>query len=60
LPDDAIIKDFDDPDPFQEKYFPNTITAKLAISKHLGKPLAKLSEEERETIDKKLEWIITN
>ena len=58
LPDDAIIKDFDDPDPFQEKYFPNTITAKLAISKYLGKPLAKLSEVEREAIDKKLEWTL--
>lgn len=54
LPEDIAIRTFEDPDPFQQKYYPNTIAAKVAISELLGIPLAKLSAEERQLIDQKL------
>jgi hypothetical protein len=44
------VKAFVDPDPFQELTFPNAIAAKLAISKFLGLPLAKLPPEQLERI----------
>jgi hypothetical protein len=40
-----------DPDPFQEIAYPNAVRAKLAISDLLGRPLARLSDEEREWIN---------
>jgi hypothetical protein len=40
-----------DPDPFQEIAYPNALRAKLAISDLLGRPLARLSDEEREWIN---------
>lgn len=42
---------FADPDPFQELAFPNAIRAKLAIADLLGRPLARLSDEERAWIN---------
>ena len=51
LPDDVIINEFNEPDPFHEKYYPNILSAKIAISEALCMPLAKLSEEERSMID---------
>jgi hypothetical protein len=54
LPNDTIIQRFKDPDPFHEKAYPNSITAKSAISKLIGKPLSKLSSEQREMINQKL------
>jgi hypothetical protein len=42
---------FADPDPFQEIAYPNAVRAKLAIADLLGRPLAKLSAEEREWIN---------
>ena len=52
---------FSDPDPFQELTFAHAIDAKKAISDYLGKPLAKLQDEQlkainvilEETLDKK-------
>lgn len=51
---------FSDPDPFQELHYPSAIAAKKAIASELGKPLAKLSEDQiaaintlvSETLDK--------
>lgn len=54
LPEDTVIKTFKDPDPFHQKHYPNTISAKVAISELLGLPLAKLSDDERRIIDLKL------
>lgn len=54
LPEDTVIKEFKDPDPFYQKYFPNAIAAKVAIAEILGMPLAKLSDDERFMIDAKL------
>ncbi|MGI4944900.1 MAG: IS481 family transposase [Janthinobacterium lividum] len=42
---------FADPDPFQELAYPNFIRAKLAIADLLGRPLARLSDEERAWIN---------
>ncbi len=42
---------FSDPDPFQEIAFPNAVRAKLAIADLLGRPLARLSAEERDWIN---------
>ncbi len=42
---------FRDPDPFEELAYPNAIRAKLAIADLLGRPLARLSEEERAWIN---------
>jgi hypothetical protein len=55
LPEDVIINEFNEPDPFHEKYYPNILSAKIAISEALFMPLAKLSEEERSMIDHILE-----
>ena len=46
---------FQDPDPFEEFSFANAIDAKKAISDYLGKPLAKLSEEQLKTVASILE-----
>ena len=42
---------FQDPDPFRELRFPSVLAAKLAIADYLGRPLAKLSEEDRGYIE---------
>ena len=54
LPDDTIIQEFKDPDPFHEKAYPNPIAAKSAIAKLIGKPLSKLSVEQRDIINQQL------
>jgi hypothetical protein len=43
---------FSDPDPFQEFQYPNAIAAKRAIADYLGMPLAKLSSEQMEQIQR--------
>jgi len=43
---------FNDPDPFIEFTFPDRVTAKQAISTELGVPLAKLTEEQLNYINK--------
>ncbi len=45
------MQPFDDPDPFQEFTYPNTVAAKKAIYDFLGKPLATLEQEKLEKID---------
>lgn len=42
---------FADPDPFEEIAYPSAIRAKLAIADLLGRPLARLSDEERAWIN---------
>jgi len=42
---------FTSPDPYRELAFPSVLAAKLAISDHLGTPLAKLSSEQVENIN---------
>ena len=42
---------FHDPDPFEELAYPNAIRAKLAIADLLGRPLGRLSDEERAWIN---------
>jgi len=42
---------FADPDPFHDLRYPSVIAAKLAIADYLGKPLAKLTDEDRAYID---------
>ncbi len=42
---------FADPDPYREITFENTVRAKLAIADLLGRPLARLSVEERDWIN---------
>lgn len=42
---------FADPDPFEEIAYPNVIRAKLAIADLLGRPLARLSDEDRAWIN---------
>ncbi len=44
-------REFDDPDPFNEKQYENLLKAKLAISKYLGKPLTILEQGDRDMID---------
>ena len=44
-------REFDDPDPFNEKQYENILKAKLAISKYLGKPLAIMKQGDRDMID---------
>ncbi|HBA58005.1 MAG TPA: IS481 family transposase [Alteromonas macleodii] len=44
-------REFDDPDPFNERQYENILKAKLAISKYLGKPLAILEQGDRDMID---------
>jgi hypothetical protein len=42
---------FSDPDPFGEFIFSNKVAAKIAISKYLGMPLARLPQEDLDQID---------
>ncbi|MFD3320645.1 MULTISPECIES: hypothetical protein [Alteromonas] len=44
-------REFDNPDPFNEKRFENILKAKLAISNYLGKPLTILAQGDRDMID---------
>ena len=46
---------FQDPDPFHEIHFPNGIKARLAIADYLGKPLALLTQAQKDWIDALLE-----
>jgi hypothetical protein len=46
---------FADPDPFRELRYSSVLAAKLAIADYLGRPLAKLSAEDRGYIDALLE-----
>lgn len=50
LPNDIKINDFSAPDPFEDVTFPDQLSAKLAISDYLRKPIASLSDENREKI----------
>jgi len=43
---------FNDPDPFIEFTFPDQVSAKQAIATELGIPLAKLTLEQRDYINK--------
>ena len=51
LPEDVIVKEFQDPDPFQTIYFPSAYAAKVAISEFLALPLGKLAAEELAVIE---------
>jgi hypothetical protein len=42
---------FADPDPFHELRFASVIAAKLAIADYLGRPLARLTDDDRAYID---------
>ncbi len=42
---------FDDPDPFNEQHYENTVKAKVAISKYLGQPLTLLEQGDRDMIE---------
>jgi hypothetical protein len=53
------LKQFQDPDPYQEFTYPTTLMAKLAIADYLGQPLAKLSVEHREFIAALVEETLT-
>jgi hypothetical protein len=46
---------FADPDPFQELRYSSVLAGKLAIADYLGRPLAKLSAEDRGYINALLE-----
>jgi hypothetical protein len=48
---EPTVTPFNDPDPFQEFTYPSILSAKLAISDYLAKPLAKLSTEQIAFID---------
>lgn len=50
--DDPRSVPFDDPDPFGELTFKNPIDAKLAIAAHLGRPLAQLSKDQMDEVDR--------
>ena len=49
-----FLQDFIDPDPFQEYSFLNAIEAKKEISSYLGMPLAKLTAQQLQEIDRVL------
>ena len=51
LPDDTNFIKFQDPDPFNEFTYPNTIEAKKAISEYLGTPLSRLDADQLEMIN---------
>jgi hypothetical protein len=51
LPEDVVVKAFQDPDPFQTIYFPSIYAAKVAISEYLALPLGKLAAEELAVIE---------
>jgi hypothetical protein len=46
---------FQDPDPFHEICFANGIKARLAIADYLGKPLARLTQAQKDWIDSLLD-----
>jgi len=48
---DDNMRPFEDPDPYQEIFFPNVIAAKQAIANYIGAPLAELNPDQREKID---------
>jgi hypothetical protein len=50
-PSVALVQPFVDPDPFQELTFPTRVAAKLAIADYLGRPLAKLPQDQLAAID---------
>jgi hypothetical protein len=56
IPDNTIITNFNDPDPFHQLTFQTELEAKKAVADFLGIPLAKLSKEDKKAIDS----IITN
>jgi hypothetical protein len=49
-PTEILKTAFIDPDPFVEFTFPDRVAAKLAIASELGKPLAKLAQEQQDFI----------
>lgn len=51
LPNETPMIDFEDPDPFEEIFFSSKVSAKLAISNTINRPLAELPEDERCMID---------
>lgn len=53
------MKPFQDPDPYREFTYPTILMAKLAIADYLGKPLAKLSGEQRDFIAALVEETLT-
>ena len=52
---DLPSRPFQDPDPFHEIGFANGIKARLAIADYLGKPLALLTQAQKDWIDSLLE-----
>jgi hypothetical protein len=50
-PTEILTTAFVDPDPFVEFTFPDRVAAKLAIAAELGKPLAKLAQEQQDFIN---------
>lgn len=54
LPEDTIIQEFNDPDPFYEKNYPNPIAAKTHIAQLIGKPLSKLTSDQMDLINQQL------
>jgi hypothetical protein len=51
IPEDTPFVQFQDPDPFNEFEYPNTIEAKKAIADYLGIPLSKLDSDKLKVID---------
>lgn len=49
--DDVPLTPFEDPDPFNEFAYENTMKARLAISDYLGHPLALLPQADRDVIE---------
>ncbi len=49
------VQSFIDPDPFQELFFPDVLTAKKAIANYLGYALAKLTSEQMSKVNSILE-----
>jgi len=52
LREDIPLKEFDDPDPFNELRFPSIIAAKRAIAAHIHQPLARLGKDELDAIER--------
>ena len=52
---ELTVRSFIDPDPFQELFFPNALTAKRAIADYLGRALAKLTPEQMDKVNSILE-----
>jgi hypothetical protein len=52
---DLPFRPFQDPDPFHEICFANDIKARLAIADYLGKPLALLTQAQKDWIDNLLD-----